>query len=99
MEGQITWYLNGYPLNDETRVNQQVLVIKKEKENAGIYQCFDSEKDYFAGKPYYVELDGSKNIVPGHQFTDCFFICSLITFPAVKGCVGYIRQFSLSKIN
>ena len=66
MEGHITWYLNGYPLNDETRANQQVLVIKKEKENAGIYQCFDSEKDYFAGKPYYVELDGSKNIVPWH---------------------------------
>ena len=89
MKGQITWYLNGYPLNDEKRVNQKVLVIEKEKENAGVYQCFDSEKHYFAGKPYYVEIDESKNLVH----------CLLITFPTVKGCVRYIRQFSSHKIN
>ena len=60
VEDQIMWYLNGVPLNDETRVHERVLQITKEKAHAGIYQCFGSEKDYYAGKPYYVEIDESK---------------------------------------
>ena len=60
MEGQITWYLNGYPLKDETRIHERVLRITKEKADAGVYQCFGSERDYYAGKPYHVEIDESK---------------------------------------
>ena len=60
MQDQITWYLNGYSLKDETQVHKRMLLIKKEKENAGVYQCFGSNKEHYAGKPYYVEIDKSK---------------------------------------